>query len=111
MLSGQIAIHLRDRGLDVVEVVKEPSLVGLSDEQLLAAATVAGRAVVTKNVKDFVPLDNLYKASGRGHAGIVLISSKTFPQDRSFIGSVTVALERLVIERTLAPDAVAFLRR
>lgn len=111
MLSGAIAAQLRARGHDVVAVVEDASLVGLPDEQVLAAATNAGRALVTTNVRDFVPLDQRYKASSSAHAGLVLVSSKTFPQDRSFIGAVVRALDRLLSEEALRTDATTFLQR
>jgi hypothetical protein len=111
MLSGAIAEQLRARGHDVVSVVADPSLTGLPDEEVLATAVAAGRAVVTVNIKDFVPLDQHYKASGRTHAGLVLMPAKTFPQDRAFTGAAVSALDRLLNEDTLRPDAVVFLQR
>jgi hypothetical protein len=66
---------------------------------------------VTANIKDFVPLDQRYKASGRAQAGLVLISAKTFPQDRTFVGAVVAALDKLLDEETIRPDTVVFLQR
>jgi hypothetical protein len=111
MLSGAIAEQLRSRGHDVVAVVGDPSLTALADEEIFAAAATAGRALVTANIKDFVPLDQRYKASGRTHAGLVLISAKAFPQDRAFIGALVGSLDKLLNEDTLRPDAVVFLQR
>jgi hypothetical protein len=111
MLSGAIAVQLRARRHDVVAVVDDASLTALSDDEVLAAAAGAGRALVTANIKDFVPLDQRYKASGRPHAGLVLISAKSFPQDRSFVGAVVGALDKLLKEETLRADAVMFLQR
>ena len=87
MLSGAIAAQLRARGHDVVTVVENTALIGLSDDEILAEATTAERALVTCNIRDFVPLDQRYKASGRTHGGLVLMSSKAFPQDS--IGGAT----------------------
>jgi predicted nuclease of predicted toxin-antitoxin system len=111
MLSGVIAEQLRARGHDVVAVVDDSALIGLPDEEILAAAANKGRALVTANIKDFVPLDHRYKASGRSHAGLVLISAKAFPQDRAFIGAVVEALHALLNENSQHPDAVVFLQR
>ena len=97
---------------DHAEVVAEdPALTGLPDEELLAVAAAAGRALVTANIKDFVPLDQRYKAMGRTHAGLVLVSAKAFPQDRAFIGALVGALDKLINEAALSADAVVFLRR
>jgi hypothetical protein len=78
----------------------------MSDEEILAYAAGVGRALVTANIKDFVPLDQRYKTAGRSHAGLVLISTKGFPQDRSFTGAVVTALDRLLNDESLAVDAV-----
>jgi hypothetical protein len=111
MFSGAIAEQPRSRGHDVTAVVELPALVALPDEEILAAAATARRALVTANIKDFVPLDQRYKASGRTHAGLVLVSAKTFPQDRTFIGAVVGALDKLLEEDGTSADAVVFLRR
>lgn len=96
MLSGAIAGQLRAKGHDVLAVVSDPALTGLADDQILAHASAAGRALVTANIKDFMPLDARYRAAGQPHAGLVLISAKTFPQDRSFTATITTALSALL---------------
>ena len=112
MLSDDVAGQLRKRGHDVLAVVADPALVGLPDEQILAEATKAARALVTANVKDFVPLDARYKSAGRQHAGVVLLSTKTFPQDQSFTGAVVSALTALFAKPDgVGPDRVVFLAR
>ena len=111
MLSHTIAQQLRSRGHDVVAVVEDPSLMALPDEEILAAAAAQGRAFVTANIKDFTPLDHRYKASGRTHAGLVLVSTKAFPQDRAFIGALVSALDKLLEEDRPLTDAVVFLQR
>jgi hypothetical protein len=112
MLSGAIAEELRSSGHDAVAVVADPTLVGLPDDQILAQATVTGRALATANIKDFMTLDAAYRAAGRSHAGLILISTKTFPQDRSFTTSVTKALS-VFLGQTASPlpDQVLFLPR
>jgi len=49
--------------------VADPALVALPDEQILARAASTGRALVTANIKDFVPLDGRYRAASQEHAG------------------------------------------
>lgn len=111
MLSHAIAQQLRSRGHDFVAVVEDPSLMALPDEEILAAAGAQGRAFVTANIKDFTPLDRRYRASGRTHAGLVLVSTKAFPQDRAFIGALVNALDKFLDEGRLLTDAVVFLQR
>ena len=70
MFSDAIAQQLRAKGYDVVSVVAHPALVGLPDDQILAYATTEGRALVTANIKDFMPLDSRYRAAGLAHPWI-----------------------------------------
>jgi hypothetical protein len=112
MLSDDIADQLRKRDHDVVAVVADTGLVGLPDDQILAHAAATSRALVTANIKDFVPLDAQYKAAGRQHAGLILISTKTFPQGRSFTGVIVDALAALLARPDgIGPDRVTSLVR
>ncbi len=96
MFSDTIAQQLRRKGHDVVAVVADPALVSLPDDQILAHAAAVGRALVTANIKDFIPLDGQYRQAGQSHAGLILVSTKTFPQDRRFAGVVAGALAALL---------------
>ena len=96
MFSDDIARQLRTKGYDVISVAADLALVGLPDDQVLAHATAEGRALVTANIKDFVPLDARYRAAGQSHAGLILVSTKTFPQNRGFPSAVTTALAALL---------------
>lgn len=92
MFSDAIAQQLRAQGHDVVSVVANQALVALPDDQILAYAVAEGRALVTANIKDFTPLDRQYRGAGRDHAGLILVSTKTFPQNRGFSNAITAAL-------------------
>src|SRR5258708_31385461 len=96
MFSATIAQQLRTKGHDVLAVVADPSLVSLPDDQILSRAAATGRALVTANIKDFMPLDAQYRAAGQAHAGLILVSAKTFPQNRSYTSAVTNALAALL---------------
>jgi hypothetical protein len=112
MLSGGIAHQLRTQGHDVTSVVADPALVALPDDQILAYAAAEGRVLVTANIRDFVPLDGRYRAAGRSHAGLILVSTKTFPQNRGFTTAVTSALAALLSRPSkIQPGQVAFLSR
>ena len=112
LLSADIAVRLGKRGHDVVAVVADSSLVGLADQQILPEAAASGRALVTANIKDFIPLDAQYKTAGRQHAGLVLVSTKTFPQDRRLLSALTDALDVLLTTAGgTGPDRAVFLRR
>jgi hypothetical protein len=96
MFSDDIAQHLRAKGYDVISVVADRAMAGLPDDQVLAYATTDGRALLTANIKDFVPLDARYRAAGQSHAGLILISTKTFPQNRNFPPAITTVLATLL---------------
>lgn len=96
MFSDSIAEQLRAKGHDVIAAVADPALVALADDQILAYATGEGRALVTANIKDFIPLDGRYRAAGQAHPGLILVSTKTFPQNRSFTAAITTALDALL---------------
>jgi len=112
MFSDDIAQQLRARGYDVISIVAGPALIGLPDDQVLAYATAEGRALVTANIKDFVPLDGRYRAAGLAHAGLILVSTKTFPQNRGFPSAITTALAALLSGTAkVQPGQVLFLTR
>jgi hypothetical protein len=112
MFSDAIAQQLRAKGYDVISVVADPALVGLPDDQVLAYATAEGRALVTANIKDFIPLETRYRAAGQSHAGLILVSAKTFPQNRGFPSAVKTALATLLSGTAkIQSDQVLFLTR
>jgi len=112
MFADDIAQQLRAKGYDVISVVADPALVGLPDDQILAYATAEGRALVTANIKEFIPLDTRYRAADQPHAGLILVSTKTFPQNRGFPSAVATALAMLLSGTAkLQPGQVLFLAR
>jgi hypothetical protein len=111
MFPQAMADQLNAKGNDVRAVVADPEFVGLPDEDVLIGATEAGRALVTANIKDFMPMDARYRASSRSHAGLVMVSSKTFPQNRGHVIAVTTALDALLAAGGIQPGAVVFLAR
>jgi Domain of unknown function (DUF5615) len=112
MFSGIIAEQLRAKGHDVLAVAADPLLAGLADDQILAHATAARRALVTANIKDFMPLDARYRAASQAYAGLILVSAKTFPQDRTFTGAIISALSALLGQPSqIQPGQVLFLPR
>ena len=112
MFTDDIAQQLRSQGCDVLSVVADPALVGLPDDQILAHATAEGRALVTANIKDFIPLDTRYRAADQSHAGLILVSTKTFPQNHGFPSAVATALATLLGNTAkIQPGQVLFLTR
>jgi hypothetical protein len=110
MFSGAIAEQLHAKGHDVLAVVAAPALVGLPDDEILAHATATGRALVTANIKDFVHLDARYRAASQTHAGLIVVSAKTFRQDRTYTSAITSALSAVLDQPgQIKPGHVLFL--
>ena len=80
MHSPAVAEVLRGREVDAVAVAERDDLRGLSDADLLHAATVEGRAVVTENIKDFAVLHRHISAGGEKHSGLVYTHPRRFPR-------------------------------
>lgn len=81
MIPGEVARQLRRAGHDV-QAVQEPEnrwAWGLEDSEQLEAAVRQGRALVTYNLRDFVPLSQQWAEAGRAHMGIVLVPFRTIP--------------------------------
>ena len=96
MFPEAMADQLSAKGHDVRAVVTTPVFAGLPDEEILIGAAEAGRALITANIKDLMPIDARYRATGRTHAGLIMVSTKTFPQSRAYIAAVTTALNSLL---------------
>lgn len=90
-----VARTLRERGHDVMSALElGPDIYQAADADLLGYALTERRAVVTRNVRDFVLLHTAWMASERSHAGIILVHAKTVPEgDR---GAEIRALDQLL---------------
>lgn len=91
MLSAAIAEQLEPY-LDVRAVSSDVATRGLPDADVLALATAEERVLITDNIGDFVALSADWAAAGKTHAGLLFISSKTYPQDRARTGRIVAAL-------------------
>ena len=111
MFPGTMAEQLCAKGYDVRAVVSSPEFTGLPDEEVLIGATESGRSLVTANIRDFMSLGARYRAANRSHAGLILVSTKTFPQNRGFVSAVTNALNSLLAAEAGSSGDVVFLSR
>ena len=73
-----IAARLRDRGHDVVAVVSDADLRAQPDDEVFHRAAIAGRRIVTENVKDFRPLLLRAYESGKPIAALLLVPPGRF---------------------------------
>lgn len=76
--SPFVAERLQACGHDVLAAATDASLARLADEELLRAATRAGRAIVTENARDFDRIVRAWGATGEHHAGVVFTSPRRF---------------------------------
>lgn len=89
-LSPSIALLLRQRGVDATSA-HEVGNSQLEDRAQLGCATREGRAIVTRNVVDFLRLARDAVATNTGHAGIVLVPA-------SFRGDEYQAIADAIVE-------------
>lgn len=95
-ISPVVAEQLRARGIDAVAVSDRAELRGRDDPHILETTAAEARALVTRNLRDFLPLDSQWASQGRRHAGIVCVTYSKFPEDPSLIGRLTEALDEWV---------------
>ncbi len=96
MWSPVIAEQLRRRGHDVVASVERDDLRGLSDEEVLRAAVVDRRVVVTRDVGDFSQLIVRWRAEDRDHWGVILVSPRRFSASIAGVGPLVRALHAIL---------------
>jgi len=112
MFPEAMADQLSAKGHDVRAVMATSVFAGLPDEEILIGAAEAGRALVTANIKDFMPIDARYRATGRAHAGLIMVSTKTFPQNRAYVAAVTTVLNSLLTSAAVELGGqIVFLQR
>jgi hypothetical protein len=84
----------------------------MPDEEVLAHAATQALVLVTANVADFAAIATAWRAAGREHAGLVYVTNRAFPQDRSFVGALVSSLLALHESGGLPrPGTETFLRR
>lgn len=91
-----IARRLRERDLDVVAVCERPDLISAEDETLLALSAAERRALLTNNVRDFVPIATRWAGDGRTHYGLLLVTDRTLKRSCNTIGAYASALEKFM---------------
>ncbi len=110
-INPAVAVQLRRKGYDAVSIY-ESGGAGGGDTEVLELATSQHRAIVTFNITDFEALAAQWFARGMSHGGIVLVHSKTIPQQS--VGGLVRALAKLADQfpgpRALE-DQVIFLTR
>lgn len=96
--SPAVAEQLRTRGHDVIAAVQDRELRQVSDRMLLERAVADGRALLTNNVKDLVPIAADWIRSGRDHLGLLLTSDRSMPRTHDGIGHLVGVLDQLMTQ-------------
>jgi predicted nuclease of predicted toxin-antitoxin system len=104
--SPVLAEQLRAAGHDVVSVQEREDLRSLGDWQLLMKAASEGRAVMTEDAKDFIPLAREAAAAGERHFGMILTSSRSLSRRKRAAGDVIERLDEFLADHP-ADDALA----
>ena len=112
-ISPDSAQGLLGAGIDVVEVSNwlSGTLRSTADDQILAVAAEEQRVLVSFDVNTIPPLINLWSTQGKHHAGVILISRKTFRQNDA--SGIVRALRTLVVDHEDEDwqDRIEFLKR
>ena len=113
MYSPAVAASLRDRGHDVLSLHDPafPLPSGAPDAEVLLAAEVAGRTLVTENVRDFRLLEADVLARGAHHAGLIYTTDRQFPRGQpGTVGRLVLALETMLRSIQAMRDRTVVLR-
>lgn len=105
MYPPSFAAALRGRGHDAVSVHDRIELKGKTDPIVFAAAQSDGRAVVTNNARDYVPLVAQSAKSLERHCGLVLTSDRSVRRRRDDVAGFVELLGALMLTN-LGDDAL-----
>jgi len=111
MYAPAVAVGLGALGHDAVSVhdPREAPLAGARDADVLAAARLDKRALVTENVRDFRPLESALLADGSHHAGLIYTTHRQFPRgDPATTGRLIHALDALMRSSPKLRDRTVF---
>lgn len=77
-VSVALAAVLLQHGVDCL-TARDAGSLGVDDESQLLFATQQNRAILTHDTRDFLRLASMWAASGRSHAGILLVHQMALP--------------------------------
>jgi predicted nuclease of predicted toxin-antitoxin system len=96
-IMSRLAVDLRGRGFDVLTTEEAGKDTATDDEQL-AFATGEGRAILTFNIRDFVPLHEHWHGAGRHRDGIVVSQQMGHRQYGVLLGRLLRFLNQFTAE-------------
>ncbi|MEI6687752.1 MAG: DUF5615 family PIN-like protein [Thermoleophilia bacterium] len=93
MITAELVGVLAERGIEAEAIDGVPSLLGLSDPDVLRRARDGRQVLVTHNREDFCRLGRAAVSEGEGHFGIILVTGHIVR-----IGWLAAELERIARE-------------
>ena len=93
-VTPDLARALRQRGFDAVHA-EDRGLKETDDAVVFAAAVQEGRAVLTQNVRDFMPIVREYAERGEHHFGLIVSPQRSL---RAFLSGTLRLLSRRTAE-------------
>lgn len=96
-IKHQLAVDLRDRGIDVL-LSQEAGNEEATDEAQLEFAAAQGRVLITFNIGDFAKLHQMWIASAREHSGIVVSRQLGAKQYGTLLDRVSRLVECSTVE-------------
>lgn len=106
MYSPEIARQLQAKGRDVQSIQGDRQELRAADDAAIAELMgEEGRAVVTNNVSDFMPIHTAWVSEGRSHAGMVFSVDRSMHRSLATIGLWVRTLDRFLADHP-APDAL-----
>lgn len=94
-ISALVAKKLRENGYTVYTVSEIPSLIGLSDREVVRFALEKECAVVTSDTKDFRRIMHQLLERGEAHFGLICIPSNR-PRTKRDTGNIVRSLLQLL---------------
>ena len=89
-------------GHDVLSLAADATLGALDDPEVLALAAEQDRIVITRNARDFAPLQREWAETGRHHCGCILVRTIEHHE----FGRIVATVERLLTDRPEAEQWV-----
>ena len=112
MFPEAMGEQLRAKGHDVRGGGDDPRVRGLPDEEILSAPPRRAGRWSRPTSRTSCRSTPATAATSRSHAGLVMVSTKTFPQNRAYVAAVTSALDDLLASAADALEGrVVFLQR
>jgi len=96
MYSPTVAKMLRELGHDAISAHERPDLQRAPDTVIFETMRLESRAIVTNNIRDFIPLAQTALLQDRSFAGLILTTDRTFPRSRNTTGILARSLAELI---------------